>query len=119
MRVDHGGGHIVVPEQLLNSADISSTLQQMRSEGMAKGMGADLLRQPCTAHRHLDGFVDDARVNMMATREARARVNGEIPGRKDILPAPFLGGSGVFPRQRMRKVHRRHAREPDLADVAF
>jgi len=58
--VDHSGGNIVVPEQLLNGADISAALQQMGREGVAKSMGADLLRQTRTAHRHLDGFVDDA-----------------------------------------------------------
>jgi hypothetical protein len=95
--VDHGGGNIVVPEQLLNGADVGSALKQVGGEGMTKGMCADLLRQTGTANRHFDGLVDDAGVNMMATGDARTRVNGEIPGRKDILPAPFLGGIGVFP----------------------
>jgi hypothetical protein len=34
---------------------------------MAKDVGADGLCQPGTAHGHLDGFVDDARVHVMAT----------------------------------------------------
>jgi hypothetical protein len=33
--VDHRGGHIVVPEQLLNGADIGAALQQVGGEGMA------------------------------------------------------------------------------------
>ena len=106
MGVDHGGGHIGVPEQLLNGADIGAALQQVGGEGMTKGMRADVLRQTGTAHRHLDGLIDDAGVHMMATGDARTRVNGEIPGGKDILPAPFRGGLGIFPRQRMREVHR-------------
>ena len=65
---------------------------------MTKRVGADLLRQTGAAHRRLDGFVDEAGVKMMATREARSRINRERPGRKDILPAPFLSGSGIFPR---------------------
>jgi hypothetical protein len=32
--VDHGGGHIMVPEQVLNSADIGAALQQVCGEGM-------------------------------------------------------------------------------------
>ena len=35
VRIDHGGGHIVVPEQLLNSTDIGAALQQMGSKVMA------------------------------------------------------------------------------------
>ena len=50
--VDHGGGNIVVPEQLLNGADIGSALKQVGGEGMPKGMGADVLRHTSTAHRH-------------------------------------------------------------------
>ena len=34
--VDHGGGNIVVPEQLLNGADIGSALKQVGGEGMPK-----------------------------------------------------------------------------------
>jgi hypothetical protein len=53
MRVEHGGGKIVVPEPLLNGADIGAALQQVGGEGMTKGMGADVLRQTGTANRHL------------------------------------------------------------------
>jgi hypothetical protein len=116
--VDHGGGHIVVPEQVLNSADVGAALKQVGGEGMTKGMGADVLRQTGTANRHLEGLVDDAGVNMMAAGEARPRVNGEIPGRKDILPAPFLGGIGVFPSQSIREVHLPMPLEPGPADAA-
>ena len=104
MGVDHGGGNIVVPEQLLNGADVGSALKQVGGEGMPEGMGADLLGQTGTANRPLDGLVDDAGVHVMATSAARTRVNGEIPGRKDLLPAPFLSGIGVFPSQSMREV---------------
>jgi len=94
-----------VPEQLLNGTDVGSALKQVGGEGMTKGMCADLLRQTGTTNRSLDGLVDDAGVNVMATGDVGTWVNGEIPGRKDILPAPFLGGTGVFPSQSMREVH--------------
>ena len=106
MRVDHGGGHVVVPKQPLNSADISSTLKQVGRKGMTKRMSADLLRQTGAAHRCLDGFVDNTWVKMVATGETRSRINRERPGRKDILPAPFPGSRGVFARQRIREIHR-------------
>jgi hypothetical protein len=95
---------MVVLEQVLNGADVGAALKQVGGEGMTKGMGADVLRQTGTVNRHLEGLVDDAGVNMMAAGDARPRVNGEIPGRKDILPAPFLGGMRRLPSQRMGQV---------------
>jgi hypothetical protein len=58
--VDHGGGHLVVPKQLLNGADISSALQQVGSEGMPKGVSADLLGQPGAANRRLAGTLQSS-----------------------------------------------------------
>jgi len=34
VRVDHGGGHIVVPKQVLNGADVGAALEQVGGEGM-------------------------------------------------------------------------------------
>jgi hypothetical protein len=39
--VDHSGGNIVVPEQLLNGADVGAALQQVGGKGMPKSMSAD------------------------------------------------------------------------------
>jgi hypothetical protein len=97
--VDHGGGHIVVPEQVLNGADVGAALTQVGAEGMTNGMGTDVLRQTGAASRYLDRFVDDVRVNMVAPDEASRRVNGESQGRNNRRPAPCLGGMRVFPSQ--------------------
>jgi hypothetical protein len=40
---------IVVPEQLLNGADVGAALEQVSGEGMAKSVDADVLRQTGTA----------------------------------------------------------------------
>jgi hypothetical protein len=68
------------------------------------GTGADVLCQTGTAHRHLNGLVDDTGVHMMTPGEARTGVSGGMPGRKDMRPAPCLGGKGVFPYQRLGQV---------------
>ena len=54
-----------------------------------------------TADGHLDGFVDDAGVNVMATGDTGTRVDGDVPGGEDILPTPFLGGMRRLPSQSM------------------
>ena len=67
MGIDHGRGQVAVSEQLLNGADVGAALEQVGGEGMAKGMCADVLRDPGTANCHFNGFVDDAGINVMAT----------------------------------------------------
>jgi hypothetical protein len=64
---------------------------------------ADGLHQIGLANRHRDGLVDDAGVHMMAMGNASTRVNGEMPGREDRRPTPFLGGMRGFPSQRIRE----------------
>jgi hypothetical protein len=122
--VDHGRGQIVVPEQLLNGADVGAALEQVRGEGMAKGVGADGLRQAGTSDGPLDGFVDDAGVHVMATGDTRTRVYGDVPSREDILPALFFGGvrrlsshRGVLVVDFLSRRHRRFAPwRPEIAD---
>ena len=46
MGVDHRRRHIVVPEQLLDSTDIRTPLQQMGGKRVPARVGADVLRQP-------------------------------------------------------------------------
>ena len=36
MRVNHGGSHVLVAEQLLNSADIIAIFKQIRCEGVTE-----------------------------------------------------------------------------------
>jgi hypothetical protein len=89
--VDHGGGKSVVPEQVLNGADVGAVLPQVRRKGVAKGLGADVRRQTGTADGSHDGVVDDAGIHMMTACDTRTRVDGESPGGEDILPAHSWG----------------------------
>jgi hypothetical protein len=93
-----------VPEQLLNGADVSAASEQASGEGVAKGVGADGLRQTGTANGHLDGFVDDAGVHVVATGDTGTRIYGEIPGEEGILPALLLSGMRSLPIQRIGQV---------------
>jgi hypothetical protein len=44
--VDHRGLYIAVPKELLNETNISSVLEEMGREGVAKGVAGDPLREP-------------------------------------------------------------------------
>ncbi len=67
-------------QELLNGANVGAALEQVSGEGMAEGVSADLLGQTGTADGHLNGFIDDAGVNVMATGDTGTRVCGETPG---------------------------------------
>ena len=105
MGVNHRCGKIVVSEQLLNGADVGAALEQVCGKGMTKSVGTDLLCQAGAADGHLDGFVDDAGINMMAASDIGTRIYGEVSGGENVLPNPLLWGIWILPIQRMRQVN--------------
>ena len=52
--IDHRGTDIHVSEQFLDSADIISSLQQMRCKAVAEGMATTMLGDTCCSDCHLD-----------------------------------------------------------------
>jgi hypothetical protein len=44
MRVDHGGGHVAVPEELLDCADVVAVLQQVRRKRVTESMAGGTFR---------------------------------------------------------------------------
>jgi hypothetical protein len=55
--VEHGRGKIAMPKPWLNGSDVGPAVAQVCGKGMAKGMGADGLRQTGTADGHRDGLI--------------------------------------------------------------
>lgn len=105
MGIYHGRGHVLVPEQCLNSADIRAALQQMGGKAVPEGMGAHFLADSFLPDGGLDSLVDDARVNMMAAHFAGGSgVGGQIAGGKNILPDPFALSAWILLRQGMGQI---------------
>lgn len=94
--INHGRLHVAVPEQVLDGADVGSAFQQVGGEGVTKRVHADPLCQTDVAGSRLDGLVDHAGINVMPAEDPGARINGETPGGKHVLPSPFFGGPGIF-----------------------
>jgi hypothetical protein len=44
--LDDGGSHVVVPQLVLNGAEVGAVLTQVGAEGITNSMGADGLRRP-------------------------------------------------------------------------
>ncbi len=104
MGIDHGGLHILVPEQCLHGPNIIPGFEQVRGKRMAEGMAGDMFintGQACSgSHR----FLQTAFIQVMAALDTSARVHGEAFGWEHILPGPLAVGVGIFARQRVRQI---------------
>ncbi|OGS98225.1 MAG: hypothetical protein A3H99_05945 [Gallionellales bacterium RIFCSPLOWO2_02_FULL_59_110] len=92
-------------EQFLDCPDVITGLQQMCRKGMAQRMRCGWLGQLRIAHRLLHRALHPLLVQVVAARLAGTRINRQISGRENILPAPFAPGSRIFLVQRKRQIH--------------
>ncbi len=94
--VDHGGAHIFVTEEFLDGADVVAVLKKVGSEGMAEGVAGDAFGQAGLLGGLADGALQAGGVYVVAALLAGARVAGASGSRKEVLPAEFASGVGVF-----------------------
>src|SRR5690606_16985430 len=103
--VDHGRTDIGVTEQLLNSANVVTRLEQVGCERMPERVAARRLsdsRAPNSAmHRSLQCRL----VHVVTSPFTCNRVAVGARGRKHPLPSPVAWGVRVFGTQRMRKLY--------------
>jgi hypothetical protein len=105
MGVDHRGPHILVAQQLLDGVDVLAPLQQMGGKGMAEGMAAGGLGDPCSCHSLLHGPLHQGGIDGMAPLKATAGIPPAILLGEHPRPAPVAIGVGVCPRQFLRHQH--------------
>ena len=105
MRVDHGGLHVLVPEQFLHGPNIVAGFQQLRGERVPERMAGDVFGDPGQAGRGAYRFLQTAFIQVMAALDARAGVRRAAFGGKHLLPAPLTVGIGIFALQRVREIH--------------
>lgn len=72
---------------------------------MPEGISADILGQACLTYGNLDGFVDDAGINVMAARQAGTRVDRKVTGRKHVLPSPLFARLRILVGERVRQIN--------------
>ena len=104
--IDHGGGDIFVPKQILDGADIVAGFKQMGGKAVAKGMATDRFGEVGGLGGASDRFLQATGVNMVAVGEACAGVGGVFSRRKDVLPDPLAVGMGIFAVQGRGQVDR-------------
>ena len=106
MSVDHGGLHVLMPEQCLHGPNIIAGFQQLRSERVPERMAGDVFVDPGQAGRGAYRFLQTAFIQVMAALGARAGVRRAAFGGKHLLPAPLTVGVGIFALQRVRQIDR-------------
>ena len=65
MGVNHGGRHILVPEQFLDRADVGAALECVRGETVPKRVAADALGQTNSGDRGFDRAMNRHLVEMV------------------------------------------------------
>jgi len=67
MRVDHGGAHILMAQQLLNRTDVLAPFQKVRCKGVAKGMAAGSFAHASISHRLFHGSLHHGGVEVVSS----------------------------------------------------
>ena len=95
--VDHGGLHVLVAEQLLDSADVVAAFEEMGGKAVAEGMRGDRLVHLCPTGCLFDSFLQAGLAQVMALPDPADRIERDVGCGKDILPGKLTGGIGIFP----------------------
>src|SRR5690606_24867719 len=85
--VDRRGGDVLVPEQLLDGADVVAVLEQVGGEGVAQRVRRDRLVDAGRAPRPADRAPDHSVVQVVAAHDAVARIPRAAQGGEHVLPA--------------------------------
>src|SRR6185312_6812772 len=101
MRVDLGGGRLLVAEQFLDGSDVLTGFQQVGGEGMAQRVASGGLDDARAIPRRLDRTLQPGLVHVMAAFHPIAWVHTAHRRGERILPSPVRGGTGVLARQRI------------------
>jgi hypothetical protein len=96
MRINHRCRDIGMTEKFLHSSDIVSVFKKVRGKGMPEDMAAYGFGQSCLYGGFLHRLLQYAFVKMMSSHYFAARIIGDSLRWKDVLPAPFFCGIGVF-----------------------
>ena len=98
--INHGGSDVVVPEQLLNRADVMATFEKVGSKGMAEAVGSGTFTDLCREHSAPNRFLHQARIEMMPALLSCLRVPPALVLREHPLPVPLPISIPVFAAER-------------------
>jgi len=94
--VDHGGPNVFVTEKFLYGAYIVTIVEKMGGERMTQGMAAAVLVDAGGGYGLLYSALDGRLADVMTPGFARARVDGGVFGRKQVLQPHCLAALGYL-----------------------
>jgi hypothetical protein len=103
MGINHGGVHILVPQEFLDGSDVVPAFEQMGRKRMPKGVAGNSFRDPGAKNGFPDGFLEYRFIQMAAVKAPVGGVRKLPVSREHPLPAPLPLRPWVFPCDRSRK----------------
>jgi len=85
MGVNHGGGNVIVPQQLLDRPNVGSALEGVGGEAVPQRVRAGALGNPRAGHRRPNRFLDSRFVQVMPPDGPGAWVGRAVAGRKYVF----------------------------------
>lgn len=90
MRINHRGFNVLMTKQLLNRSYIVTVLQELRREGMAKGVAGSSIAQAGLSNRAINSLLDDRFMNVMLPLFAGFQILPSVLLREDPLPFALI-----------------------------
>jgi len=94
--IDHGGFHIAVAEEFLDSSNVIAGFEEVGRKTMAEGVATGMFVDASFANRVSDGFLEGAFAHVPTAHEACFFFQRQGCGGERILPAPGAVNVGVF-----------------------
>ena len=88
---------VLVPEQLLDGADVAACFEEVRRKGMPERVTGRSLGQTGAGDGVLDGSLDERLVDVMSALFAGLVVGPAVLLREDPLPTPVGGSVQALP----------------------
>ena len=85
MCIDHCRAHILVPQQLLDGADVTAIFEQVRGEAVTQGVAADRLAEMAARRRMVNVALQVFLIQVMAPQHGIAARGGKVAGSEDIM----------------------------------
>ena len=104
MGVDHGGLDVLVPQKLLDGADVVTVFEEVGGKTVAEGVRGDGLVDMSEASGFFDRLLQSRFVHVVALLAPANGIDGEIGCRKDILPGELASCVRVFAFQSIREI---------------
>lgn len=105
VEVNHGGGNVRVPEDVLEGSDVGIGIEEVGGEAMPEGVTGDPFGDRGLFESFLQLPLHGVLEQMVSGKTTGLRMSAELGGGKEETPGELEGGIGIFALKGGRKVH--------------